>query len=137
MLRSTTYTTNWQLRRLKSPTYKRNWPDAYPVGDVQRIAAAQVPRHDVLAAGFPCQSFSNAGRLGRFDDHRGQLFFELVRIIRECRPRAILLENVRGLRTQELYVSLDDSLSVDGLRDLLRSLQPVLSFEFDEVDAAG
>ena len=72
-----------------------------PVGDIRRICAAQVPPHDVLAAGFPCQSFSNAGRCGGFGDERGQLFYELVRLARECRPRALLLENVRGLLTMD------------------------------------
>ena len=81
--------------------YLRQWPDGpRPVGDIRRIAAAQVPPHDVLAAGFPCQSFSNAGRGLGFDDARGQLFFEMVRLARECRPRALLLENVRGLLTR-------------------------------------
>ena len=92
-------------------TYKANWPRAQPVGDIHRISAAQVPRHDVLAAGFPCQSFSNAGRLGRLGDDRGQLFYELVRIITACQPRALLLENVRGLLTHE-----------DTLNEVLRAL---------------
>ena len=82
-------------------TYRQNWPRSHVVGDIHRIDAAQVPRHDVLAAGFPCQSFSNAGRLGRLADERGQLFYELIRIIGACRPRALLLENVRGLLTHD------------------------------------
>ena len=83
-------------------TYRANWPASgasMVAGDVGRVAAAQVPAHDLLAAGFPCQSFSNAGRLGRLDDDRGQLFYELLRLIRGCKPRALLLENVRGLLT--------------------------------------
>ncbi len=83
--------------RFASATYLNNWPGARVAGDIRRVAAAQVPPHDVLAAGFPCQSFSNAGRQQGFDDERGQLFFELVRIAAGCRPRALLLENVRGL----------------------------------------
>ena len=51
----------------------------------------------MLVAGFPCQSFSNAGRKLAFDDDRGQLFYELVRLATACRFRALLLENVRGL----------------------------------------
>ena len=87
--------------RFASTTYCLNWPGsrADVVGDIHKIAAAQVPRHDIFAAGFPCQSFSNAGRLGRFLDERGKLFYEMVRIIRGCQPRALLLENVRGLLT--------------------------------------
>ena len=86
--------------RFASSTYRANCRSGVvPVGDVRRIAAAQVPPHDVMAAGFPCQSFSNAGRRGIFDDERGQLFFELVRLAAASRPRALLLENVRGLLT--------------------------------------
>ena len=51
----------------------------------------------MLVAGFPCQSFSNAGRKLAFDDDRGQLFYELVRLATACRFRALLLENVRNL----------------------------------------
>ena len=81
--------------------YLRRWPNGpNPVGDIRKIAAAQVPPHDVLAAGFPCQSFSNAGKGLLFEDERGKLFYELVRLARECRPRALLLENVRGLLTR-------------------------------------
>ena len=89
--------------RFASSTYCLNWPGSQGdlVGDIHKIAAAQVPPHDVFAAGFPCQSFSNAGRLGRFLDERGKLFYEMVRIIRGCQPRALLLENVRGLLTDD------------------------------------
>ncbi|KAL1520363.1 hypothetical protein AB1Y20_021952 [Prymnesium parvum] len=83
-------------------TYRANWldPAGVLVGDIRRIVPSQLPPHDVLVGGFPCQSFSNAGdRLG-FDDERGMLFFELIRLISHCRPRAVLLENVRGLLTQ-------------------------------------
>ena len=88
-----------EYSRAAVATYTSNFPESRPVGDVRRIAAAQIPRHDVLVAGFPCQSFSNAGRLGLFEDANGSLFYELVRIVRLCRPRALLLENVRGLLT--------------------------------------
>jgi DNA (cytosine-5)-methyltransferase 1 len=81
-------------------TYRRNWPDGHAlVGDIRLLRAEQVPPHDIMAAGFPCQSFSSAGRVGAFDDERGQLFHELVRVAVRCRPRALLLENVRGLLT--------------------------------------
>ena len=87
--------------RFATATYQRHWPDGpKPVGDIRRIVAAQVPAHDVLAAGFPCQSFSNAGRGKLFDDPRGQLFYELVRLVAGCQPRCVLLENVRGLLTR-------------------------------------
>jgi len=59
-----------------------------------------VPPHDILTAGFPCQPFTTIGtRKGLQDRTRGHLFFEIIRVVRVCRPRALLLENVKGLLT--------------------------------------
>jgi DNA (cytosine-5)-methyltransferase 1 len=70
-----------------------------PFPDVREIS--RLPKHDVLLAGFPCQPFSYAGRHNGFGDTRGTLFFELERILSESRPRAFLLENVRGLTSHD------------------------------------
>ena len=77
-------------------TYAANFGEK-PNGDITKILAAEVPDHDVLTAGFPCQAFSIAGRKQGFDDTRGTLFFDVARIIDEKRPKAIFLENVKGL----------------------------------------
>ena len=66
-------------------------------GDITKIEAAAVPDHDLMVGGFPCQAFSVGGKRLGFQDMRGTLFFEAVRIAREKQPRAILLENVKGL----------------------------------------
>ncbi|SER87719.1 DNA (cytosine-5-)-methyltransferase [Psychrobacillus sp. OK032] len=66
-------------------------------GDITAIAAEDVPDHDVLVGGFPCQAFSVAGKRLGFDDTRGTLFFEVARLAKTKQPRAILLENVKGL----------------------------------------
>ena len=68
-----------------------------PAGDITKIDAASIPDHDLLVGGFPCQAFSVAGKRGGFEDTRGTLFFEIVRIAREKKPRMMLLENVKGL----------------------------------------
>ena len=77
-------------------TYARNFGEV-PEGDVTEIDAASVPGHQLLTAGFPCQSHTKAGFQRAFDDYRGALFFEVVRFIRAHRPAALLLENVPGL----------------------------------------
>src|SRR5699024_3597729 len=63
-----------------------------PAGDITEIDAKDIPNHDLLVGGFPCQSFSVAGKRAGFDDVRGTLFFEIARIAEEKKPKALLLE---------------------------------------------
>lgn len=70
-------------------------------GDATRIVSEQVPNFDFLVGGFPCQAFSIAGKRKGFDDTRGTLFFEIARILRDKRPRYLLLENVKGLLSHD------------------------------------
>lgn len=70
-----------------------------PEGDIRQIKS--LPEHDVLLAGFPCQSFSYAGKKRGFGEIRGTLFFEIVRLIDINKPRVLILENVRGLTTHD------------------------------------
>ena len=78
-----------------------------PHGDITKIDAKDIPDHDVIAAGFPCQSFSVAGKRGGFEDARGTLFFEVARIADEKKPRVLLLENVKGLVGHDKGKTLD------------------------------
>ncbi len=77
-------------------TYEFNFGEV-PFGDITKVNEEDVPDHDFLVAGFPCQAFSIAGRRNGFQDTRGILFFEVARIIKAKRPKMILLENVKGL----------------------------------------
>lgn len=77
-------------------TYSSNFGEI-PFGDITKIKADFIPRHDVLLAGFPCQAFSIMGKMKGFDDTRGTMFFEVARILDYHHPKAILLENVKQL----------------------------------------
>ena len=82
-------------------TYEANY-GIKPKGDITQIDAADIPPHDVLCAGFPCQSFSKAGkRLGFNDETKGTLFFDICRILEFHRPKYALLENVRNLASHD------------------------------------
>jgi DNA (cytosine-5)-methyltransferase 1 len=77
--------------------YERNF-GIRPVGDICSVRSEDVPDHDVLCGGFPCQPFSNAGHRGAFEDTRGTLFQEIARIVRDKKPKVLLLENVKGIK---------------------------------------
>ncbi len=70
-------------------------------GDIRKVDYRTIPDHDLLTAGFPCQSFSIAGKRGGFEDTRGTLFFEIARIVQVKRPKLLLLENVKGLLSHD------------------------------------
>lgn len=69
------------------------------LGDIRKID--QLPPHEILLAGFPCQSFSYAGKKAGFGDTRGTLFFEILRLIDTCKPQGFIFENVRGLYSHD------------------------------------
>ncbi len=81
--------------------YEKHFPDHKNYGDITKIKAEDLPDFDLLVGGFPCQSFSIAGKRRGFDDTRGTLFFEIARLIKAKRPRLLLLENVRGLLSHD------------------------------------
>lgn len=73
------------------------------LGDISKISTKTIPDFDILTAGFPCQPFSVAGYRKGFDDEngRGNLFFDIIRILKEKKPKAFLLENVKNLNTHD------------------------------------
>lgn len=94
-----------------------------PAGDITKIDAKDIPDHDLLVGGFPCQAFSVAGKRLGFEDTRGTLFFEIARIAKEKRPKALLLENVKGL------VNHDKGRTLDVMIQTLNEIGYVVDFE--------
>lgn len=72
-----------------------NYPEIIQLGDVCDVKSEDLPKIDLILAGSPCQGFSFAGKQLAFDDPRSALFFEFIRLLKECKPKYFLLENVR------------------------------------------
>lgn len=96
-------------------SYQANFNEK-PLGDITKINETDIPEHDLLFAGFPCQPFSIIGLGKGFEDTRGTLFFEIARILETKRPRAFVLENVKRLVSHENGKTLKKILKV--LRDM-------------------
>ena len=125
-------------------TYAANYGEV-PSGDITKISAKEIPDHDILMGGFPCQAFSQAGLKKGFEDTRGTMFFEIQRILCEKRPKVFLLENVKQLKghdkgrtlqtilnilTGESHLSLDDiPMSEDARNSLGKKLNYWVDFK--------
>ena len=92
-------------------TYAANYGEV-PSGDITQIIASDIPDHDILMGGFPCQSFSQAGLKKGFEDTRGTMFFEIQRILGEKRPKVFLLENVKQLKGHDKGRTLQTILNI-------------------------
>lgn len=93
------FSSEWD--KFAAQTYEANYGEK-PFGDITQIDENKVPDHDVLLAGFPCQPFSNIGKREGFKhETQGTLFFDILRIMDKKQPKMFLLENVKGLLTND------------------------------------
>jgi len=92
------YSNEWD--KYANSVYRKHYREC-DSRDIREVAATEIPDHDLLVGGFPCQSFSIAGKRGGFNDTRGTMFFEVARILKDKRPRYLLLENVKGLLSHD------------------------------------
>ena len=104
------FSSEWD--KYPAKVYEDNFGEL-PHGDITKIEAKDIPSHDILVAGFPCQPFSQAGSKKGFKDKtRGGAFFDIVRILKHHKPRMFLLENVKGLCTNDKGKTLKKILKV-------------------------
>ena len=92
------FSSEWD--KAAADTYEANFGER-PLGDITQVAETDIPAHDLLLAGFPCQAFSIMGKMRGFEDTRGTMFFQVARILKHHKPKALLLENVRQLTTHD------------------------------------
>lgn len=118
------YSNEWD--KYANSVYKKHYKECDD-RDIRTVNAEELPDFDLLCGGFPCQAFSIAGKRGGFEDTRGTLFFEIARIVKQRKPRLLLLENVKGLlshdkgRTFTTIISTLDELGYDIQWQVLNS----------------
>ena len=93
---------------------QHNYPNTIQLGDVTRIKSSDLPKIDLLIGGSPCQGFSFSGKQLNFDDPRSKLFFEFVRLVKECQPKYWLLENV--VMKKEFEKVITEQLGVEPVK---------------------
>ncbi len=103
------FTSEWD--KFAQKTYAANFGEL-PYGDITKIPTNEIPKHDVLLAGFPCQAFSQAGLKKGFDDTRGTMFFEIQRIVAHHQPTVLVLENVKQLKGHNKGETLNTILNI-------------------------
>lgn len=113
-----------EIDKYACKTYRLNFGEKYLIeGDIKDVPSKDIPDFDILAAGFPCQAFSSVGLLQGFDDPRGNLFFEVIRVVKDIKPRVVFLENVANLLKH------DDGNTFRVIRQMLENLGYTVLFQ--------
>ena len=111
-----------EINKYAKQVYEANFSEL-PSGDIVQIDEKDIPAHDVLCAGFPCQAFSYFGQRKGFSDPRGTLFFEVLRIAKHHKPKVIFLENVKGLITH------NDGDTFETIKNSLESIGYIVNWK--------
>lgn len=120
-----------EIDKYATQTFSYNFPITNMVGDIKQVDEKTIPDHDLLCGGFPCQSFSVAGKQKGFNDIRGTLFFDIIRIIKEKQPKYILLENVKNL------ISHDDGNTIKTILKNISDCNYTFDFTIINSNEAG
>ncbi len=113
------------IDKIANQTYKENY-GIEPKGDIYEIKGKDIPNFDLLCAGFPCQAFSQVGQRKGLEDERGVLIFQVLRILNEKKPKAFILENVKGLLSiqgGEIYKMIVGKLEDEGYKVYTKVLE--------------
>lgn len=117
------FTSEWD--KYAQQVYENNYGEK-PHGDITKVNEVDIPNHDLLCGGFPCQAFSVSGKQKGFKDTRGTLFFDIARILKHHSPRFVILENVKNIlkhnngQTLSTILKTLDDLNYDVFYELLR-----------------
>ena len=118
----TVFVSEWDKKAVE--TYKANFDDKIDIaGDITEVNENDIPEHDILLAGFPCQAFSLAGHKKGFKDARGTLFFDVARIIKRHNPKVVFCENVKNL------VNHDRGRTFKVIKEILEELGYVVFYK--------
>lgn len=111
-----------EIDKFAQQSYGANFDSSVLVGDITQVHEKDIPDHDLLVGGFLCQAFSIAGQRKGFEDTRGTLFFDVLRILREKKPKYFLLENVKNL------INHDKGNTYEVILSYLKDLGYVIDF---------
>ena len=118
------------IKQSAQKVFSQNHPNEHLFGDITQIDAKEIPDFDIMLAGYPCTSFSSAGKRLGFEDTRGTLFFEVARILKEKQPKGFIFENVEGLVVHDKQNKKDEiGKTLQTMLNVLEDLGYIVSWK--------